>query len=72
MWINDQEQREAILEGCIYLTQIISVYAEAQILYVRKSSKNVALLQDRLVDAYTAILRFAAGLEMSLDDGIAS
>lgn len=72
MWINDREQREAILDGCKYLTRTISIHAEAEILYVRKASKNVALLQDRLIDAYTAILKFAGSLETSLKDGLPS
>ncbi len=69
MWINDQDQRGSILEGFVYLTDLVSYYARVEKFYITRSSKAVLALQAKIVDIYVAILKYSLALKDTLEQG---
>jgi hypothetical protein len=64
--MNDQAQEECILEGSLYLTDLVSYYARV---YITRPSKAVAFLQEKIIDVYVAILKYSIKLRKVLDQG---
>ena len=67
MWMNDQEQQECILEGSVYLTDLLSYYAHVEKFYITRSSQVVRMLQDKIIEVYVAILKYSAELKGVLE-----
>jgi hypothetical protein len=69
MWMNDQAQQECILEGSLYLTDLVSYYARVEAFYITRPSEAVASLQEKIIDIYVAILKYSIELRKVLDQG---
>lgn len=67
--MNDQAQQECILEGSLYLTDLVSYYARVEAFYITRPSEAVASLQEKIIDIYVAILKYSIELRKVLDQG---
>lgn len=69
MWINDQRRQGCLHESSVYLTERLFYYAQVELLYIRRSSQLVKLLQNHVTDIYVSILEYASQLKVINNEG---